>query len=636
EENYACNVKEMVSDIDDISTEYKREAVEYWRSGKSKQIIFLLCRQIWSKSGKLTSNHFETWVREVYFPNFMDWSLSGYNSKKYTRFCTRYCFINYTCWNNRKNTTVFGFRLWKNFIKHFSDVVMLLNLDVKLHSIKSVEMTTDNYHDAWTAVKERFDNKRWTSKGTFPQVSFHSTAIDDLSNILNRFWEVEHNIAQQQFPSEQQACEKLFLEGVRRNKEGRFVVTLPIKQDKLSNLGESREIALRRFTALEKRLIAQPNMYSEYKKFMQEYQDLKHMQEVTNYLGPDSTNQAFYLPHHAVQNETSTTTKFRVVFDGSCKSTTGISLIDALMVGPTVQEDLFSILVRFRTFPIALTADVSKMYRQVLIDPTQTALQRILWRDSANKHFHAGPQATLAAIRERFWIISGRNLVRQTVQKCVTCFRSQPKAASTIMGNLPRARVNIPKRAFDQCGVDYAGPCYYKKGTRRNAKQIKCYIAVFICLATKAIHLELATGLSSEAFLNVFKRFIARRGCSSDIYSNNGLNFVGADRELSELSDLLKNQTTQQQVSDQLADKGIHWHFIPLRAPHHGGIWEAAVKAAKRHLVRMTKNSTLKYEELETFLIQIEAILNSRPITPLSSDSNDLSSLTPGHTKKKD
>lgn len=176
----------------------------------------------------------------------------------------------------------------------------------------------------------------------------------------------------------------MFLEGVRRNKEGRFVVTLPIKQDKLSNLGESREIALRRFTALEKRLIAQPNMYSEYKKFMQEYQDLKHMQEVTNYLGPDSTNQAFYLPHHAVQNETSTTTKFRVVFDGSCKSTTGISLIDALMVGPTVQEDLFSILVRFRTFPIALTADVSKMYRQVLIDPTQTALQRILWRDSAN------------------------------------------------------------------------------------------------------------------------------------------------------------------------------------------------------------------------------------------------------------
>ncbi|XP_018311277.1 uncharacterized protein [Mycetomoellerius zeteki] len=244
--------------------------------------------------------------------------------------------------------------------------------------------------------------------------------------------------------------------------------------------------------------------------------------------------------------------------------------------------------------------------------------------------------ATLAAIRERFWIISGRNLVRQTVQKCVTCFRSQPKAASTIMGNLPRARVNIPKRAFDQCGVDYAGPCYYKEGTKRNAKQIKCYIAVFICLATKAIHLELTTGWSSEAFLNVFKRFIARRGCPSDIYSDNGLNFVGADRELSELSDLLKNQTTQQQVSDQLADKGIHWHFIPLRAPHHGGIWEAAVKAAKRHLVRMTKNSTLKYEELETFLIQIEAILNSRPITPLSSDSNDLSSLTPGHTKKKD
>lgn len=141
---------------------------------------------------------------------------------------------------------------------------------------------------------------------------------------------------------------------MRHDQDGRFIVKLPLKQDKLINLGESRDIALRRFKALETRLIAHPNMYAEYRKFLQEYKDLGHMREVDNHMDSTPANQSYYLPHHAVRNETSTTTKFRVVFDGSCKSSSGVSLNDALMVGPTLQEDLFSILTRFRTFRIAL------------------------------------------------------------------------------------------------------------------------------------------------------------------------------------------------------------------------------------------------------------------------------------------
>ncbi|XP_071581394.1 uncharacterized protein [Temnothorax nylanderi] len=125
-------------------------------------------------------------------------------------------------------------------------------------------------------------------------------------------------------------------------------------------------------------------MYSEYKKFMQEYIDSGHMREVDS-LMESTPNKSYYLPHHAVRKETSTTTKFRVVFNGSSKTDTGISLNDALMVGPNLQEDLFSILARFRTFLIALTADVNKMYRQVLVDPSHTPLQRIFWRKTINE-----------------------------------------------------------------------------------------------------------------------------------------------------------------------------------------------------------------------------------------------------------
>ncbi|XP_067208536.1 uncharacterized protein [Linepithema humile] len=152
-------------------------------------------------------------------------------------------------------------------------------------------------------------------------------------------------------------------------------------------------------------------------------------------------------------------------------------------------------------------------------------------------------------------------------------------------------------------------------------------MAIFVCFVTTAVHIELATDLSSQAFLDVLKRFISRRGYPTDIHSDNGLNFVGAERELMEL---FKSQDNQRQINHFMATKGINWHFITPRAPHHGGLWEAAVKGTKRHLYRITKEAHLKYQELETLLIQIEAILNSQPLTPLFSDPSDMTPLTPG------
>ena len=137
--------------------------------------------------------------------------------------------------------------------------------------------------------------------------------------------------------------------------------------------------------------------------------------------------------------------------------------------------------------------------------------------------------------------------------------------------------------------------------------------------------------MSTSAFLNCLRRFISRRGKCQAIYSDNGTNFIGAANELHELGQLLKDQKHNDKVVDFLSQDQIAWHNIPPHAPNFGGLWESAVKTAKYHLKRILTNLPLTYEELNTVLIQIEAIMNSRPLSPLSDDPIDLIPLTPAH-----
>lgn len=196
------------------------------------------------------------------------------------------------------------------------------------------------------------------------------------------------------------------------------------------------------------------------------------------------------------------------------------------------------------------------------------------------------------------------------------------------MANLPKQRV-VPSRAFHVTGVDYAGPYSIIGKGGRHRVYVKAYVAIFVCFSTKAVHLELVSDLTSQAFIATLTRFVSRRAIPAQIQSDNGTTFGGANTELERLYTFLEEN--KKEISDFALSKGIEWFFNPPTGSHFGGLWEAAVKSMKAHLKTVLWDKTFTFEELSTLLTQIEACLNSRPLTPLSSDPDELDVLTPGH-----
>lgn len=249
----------------------------------------------------------------------------------------------------------------------------------------------------------------------------------------------------------------------------------------------------------------------------------------------------------------------------------------------------------------------------------------LLFRFEHLQHLHAGAQALLCHLREKWWPLGGRNLARHVVSACVTCTRMKGKILTPHMGNLPKERITS-SFPFNRCGVDYCGPVLILNRKGRGAKTLKAYICLFVCFVTRAIHLELVSDLTTEAYLLALNRFISRRGKPIEIFSDNGRNFVGL---MNDFSDFLQRCSTS--IIEYATSQTIKFKFIPPYSPHFGGLWEAGVKSCKHHLRRVVGNVRLTFEEFYTVLSQIEAVLNSRPLSPLSPDPKDFTPLTPGH-----
>jgi len=234
----------------------------------------------------------------------------------------------------------------------------------------------------------------------------------------------------------------------------------------------------------------------------------------------------------------------------------------------------------------------------------------------------------LALVRQRFWIPRGRRLTKRVLHRCVTCVRWRAAAATQRMSDLPGPRVS-PARLFLHSGVDYAGPVFLRTTPGRGRRAVKAFLVIFVCLSTRAVHLDVASNYTSDVFLAAFRRFVSRRGMCAELYSDCGTNFQGADAELRRL--FTASSKEGRHIAEEMASQRVRWRFNPPAAPHFGGLWEAAIKSVKHHLRRVIGMTTLTYEEMTTLLTQIEACLNSRPLSPLTDDPEDLSALTPGH-----
>ncbi|KAG1936575.1 hypothetical protein F2P79_018552 [Pimephales promelas] len=235
---------------------------------------------------------------------------------------------------------------------------------------------------------------------------------------------------------------------------------------------------------------------------------------------------------------------------------------------------------------------------------------------------HSGLRDTLVQTRSRYWILRARQIVKGVLSKCTVCKRFKVKPAQQDTAPLPRDRVS-EKPPFEVTGIDFAGPLYVK-GDRALCK---AYVALFTCAVTRAVHLELVSSQSTESFLLALKRFISRRGLCKVIYSDNAKTFKRANQDLSELWKAIKDP----QILEYFSGKGITWRFIVERAAWWGGFWERLVRSVKMSMRKVLGKASLTFEEMSTLLAEVEAILNSRPLTFVHNELDEPQPLTPAH-----
>ena len=258
-----------------------------------------------------------------------------------------------------------------------------------------------------------------------------------------------------------------------------------------------------------------------------------------------------------------------------------------------------------------------------VILPQHSHFTELLIRQHHKEIGHSGASHTWAALRRRYWIIKGGTEVRKCIGKCILCRKRNASVSKQLMADLPNCRLQFDQPPFSSTGVDYFGPILVKQ--RRSI--VKRYGCVFTCLTMRGVHIEIANSLDTDSFINALRRFIARRGRPKKIFSDNGTNFVGANRVLRDSLQAFN----QDRIHSHCSQQNIEWNFNPPTASHFGGAWERMICSIRRILGGLLGNQTLNDENCLTLMAEVESILNSRPLVPISFTDLEQEPLTPNH-----
>ncbi len=255
----------------------------------------------------------------------------------------------------------------------------------------------------------------------------------------------------------------------------------------------------------------------------------------------------------------------------------------------------------------------------IILDPAHQ-ITRLLIQDFDHKLLHPGPERVLAEMRRQYWVLRGREAIRRHQHNCRECQLWRAKPDVPKMADLPPCRLRIYKPPFYSTGVDCFGPFIVKIGRRTE----KRWGIVYKCLTTRCVHLNLLESLDTDAFLLSLRQFITRRGTPFELLCDNGTNFVGGEQELREAFDAMAPE-----LRDQLAKQKISFQFNPPSAPHFGRAWEREVRSVKTALRIILRDQSVPEPVLYTVLVEVEGILNAKPLGYVSTDATDPDPITP-------
>lgn len=294
---------------------------------------------------------------------------------------------------------------------------------------------------------------------------------------------------------------------------------------------------------------------------------------------------------------------------------------------PVLIEGTICVGGRLRHAPIA-----SQAIHPSLI-PGEHPIATLLIRHYHEILGHAGREHVLSVLRLKYWILNARAQTRQILRRCVPCRKRHEGVMNQMMGDLPRPRLTPHEPPFTYTGIDFFGPFHVKRGRGTE----KVYGCIFVCLTSRAIHIEDVGSLETDAFIQALRRFICTRGAAKEIWSDNGTNFTGGEKELRlairELDQTVVQRSMHEKEVEWYCQPFKKWHFQPPTASHMSGVWERLIRSVRGTMKAILghPSALVTRETLRTVFAETMGILNSRPLCPSSDDPNDLEPITPSH-----